>query len=85
MDIGNYTLRLLTNEDIDIYFDMVNRNRKRLENFFTGTVSRTDTYENTKVFLSEMLQRLESKTYFPYVLVDKSNGRLAGFFVYEEY
>ena len=80
MDIGNYTLRLLTNEDIDIYFDMVNRNRRRLENFFTGTVSRTDNYENTKVFLTEMLQRIESKTYFPYVLVDKSNGRLAGFF-----
>ena len=80
MDVGNYTLRLLAKEDLDTYFEMVSYNRKRLENFFTGTVSRTDSYENTKTFVSEMLERVQARTYFPYVLIDNSNGRLAGFF-----
>jgi hypothetical protein len=47
MQFDNYTIRPLTTEDLAAYFQLVEKNRKRLEGFFTGTVSRTKTLEDT--------------------------------------
>ena len=68
MEFDNYKIRLLQNSDIDAYYSMVSKNRKRLEDFFTGTTSRTKTFEDTKVFLAEMLQRTTRREYFPYTV-----------------
>lgn len=73
MDFDNYTLRLLQQDDLQMYFEMVDRNRKRLEDFFTGTVSRTATLEDTKIFVSEILTKAQDKLYFPYLLIDNGN------------
>lgn len=80
MHFENYSLRLLQQDDLDLYFEMVDRNRKRLANFFTGTVSRTATLEDTIIFLADVLNRAKEKTYFPYLLIDTETNRPAGFF-----
>ena len=79
MQFDHYTIRLLSTNDLDDYYTMVEKNRKRLENFFTGTVSRTATKEDTKVFLQEIVQKAKDRTYFPYVIIDNTNGAIAGF------
>ncbi|WP_282089224.1 GNAT family N-acetyltransferase [Aquimarina algiphila] len=76
----NYIIRPLENNDLAPYFDLVERNRKRLEDFFTGTTSMTNSKEDTEVFLAEMIKRREAKTYFPFVLVDSETQNFIGFF-----
>jgi ribosomal-protein-serine acetyltransferase len=80
MRFDNYSIRLLTTEDLSEYFELVKRNRKRLEDFFTGTVSRTGTLESTREFVLDMMNRTRERTYFPYLLVDDTDQKIIGFF-----
>lgn len=75
-----YSIRPLTIADLENYFGMVEKNRKRLEDYFTGTVSKTQNIEATKNFLEEIENKREAKTYYPFVLVDNSTGTFIGFF-----
>ncbi|NOT36633.1 MAG: GNAT family N-acetyltransferase [Saprospiraceae bacterium] len=79
MTFSNFTIRPLTINDLDAYFRLVDKNRKRLEDFFTGTVSKTKTFEDTKQFLLDIVQRSKDRTYFPYIIIDNSNQKIAGF------
>ena len=80
MDFNQYQLRLLLTEDLHPYFKLIEKNRKRLESFFTGTVSRTQTLEETKVFVEENIEKANKRLYFPYLLIDKSDNNIIGFF-----
>ena len=75
MDFNQYQLRLLLTEDLHPYFKLIEKNRKRLESFFTGTVSRTQTLEETKVFVEENIEKANKRLYFPYLLIDKSENK----------
>lgn len=75
----NYEIRLLEIHDVEDYFNLVNKNRKRLEDFFVGTTSKTKTYEETKDFVSWMTKRIDEKSYFPFIVVDTTNMTLVGF------
>jgi RimJ/RimL family protein N-acetyltransferase len=79
MTFDNYTIRLLTIHDLDAYFQLVEKNRQRLEDFFTGTVTKTKTFEDTRTFITDITQRANDRTYFPYIIVDNSNDKIAGF------
>jgi ribosomal-protein-serine acetyltransferase len=79
MKFENYTIRLLTLQDLDAYFELVERNRERLEDFFAGTVSKTRTFEDTRNFLRDITQRANDRTYLPYIIVDNTNNKIAGF------
>jgi RimJ/RimL family protein N-acetyltransferase len=79
IDFENYTIRPLEVSDLKAYFDLVERNRKRLEDFFTGTVSRTKDFTETKIFLTELSAKREAKQYFPFVLVDNLTNEFAAF------
>jgi len=79
MTFDNYAIRLLTIHDLDSYFQLVEQNRERLEDFFTGTVSKTRTFEDTRIFLIDITQRANDRTYFPFIIVDISNNKIAGF------
>ena len=69
----------LSEQDLDKYFDLVERNRSRLEDFFTGTVSKTKTREETAIFVKEITGKAAARTYFPFLLYDKKENTLAGF------
>ena len=79
MTFDQYTIRLLALTDLDDYYTMVEKNRKRLKDFFTGTVSRTATKQDTEVFVKEILQKASDKSYFPYIIIDTTPGNIAGF------
>jgi RimJ/RimL family protein N-acetyltransferase len=79
MRFDNYSIRLLTIGDLESYFALVERNRTRLEDFFTGTVSKTQTLEDTRTFIIDITQRSIAKTYFPYIIEDKKTNQIVGF------
>lgn len=76
----NFTIRPLQLSDLDGYYRMVDKNRKRLEDYFTGTVSKTQTRESTLEFLKEIDTKREARMYFPFVWIDTSTGHFIGFF-----
>ncbi len=79
MKFDHFTLRLLALDDLDPYFELVQRNRERLAEHFVGTVSRTTTLEEAQEFMEEMIRHTISNTYFPYVIVDQNEGNIIGF------
>ena len=79
LNFGQYSLRLITGDDTLEYFQMVERNRERLSNFFTGTVTRTSTLEETDLFVKEMLSKIDQKIYYPYLLL-QATDKIIGFF-----
>jgi RimJ/RimL family protein N-acetyltransferase len=80
MQFEHYSIRLLENSDVEPYFLMVGKNRKRLEDFFTGTVSKTKTYDDTKIFVAEMVQKSIDKLYYPFLIIDNNTNDIVGFF-----
>jgi RimJ/RimL family protein N-acetyltransferase len=80
IEFDHYTLRPLQSDDLVNYFALVDRNRKRLEDFFTGTVSKTQTLNATRDFLDEIENKREAKLYYPFVLIDNSTNTFIGFF-----
>lgn len=79
MKFENYRIRLVKESDFQLYFEMIQKNRSRLERFFAGTVSRTQNLEDTRIFLMDMKKGIENNTYFAYVLVDDNSGSMMGF------
>ncbi|WP_428740523.1 GNAT family N-acetyltransferase [Tenacibaculum sp.] len=75
----NYTLRPLEINDLHAYFNLVERNRKRLEDFFTGTVSRTQDINATELFLKEIIEKRDQKSYYPFVLEAHNTNELVAF------
>jgi len=75
----NYIIRPLEISDIKPYFDLVERNRKRLEDFFTGTVTRTKDMAEAEIFLNELNSKRESKLYYPYILQDNLTQKFVAF------
>lgn len=66
--------------DLKPYYNLVERNRKRLEDFFTGTTSRTKNISDTEIFLKELSVKQDAKQYFPFVLVDNTTNEFIAFF-----
>lgn len=75
----HYTVRLIELRDLEKYFSLIDNNRKRLEDFFTGTVSRTRTFEDTESFLKEIIQKRYAKLYYAFVIEDNENKEFVGF------
>ena len=79
MQFDHFVIRPLKEQDLDSYFKLVQKNRERLEDFFAGTVSKTQTLEDTKQFISSMVSRANERSYFAYVIVDTHHNDLIGF------
>lgn len=75
----NYTVRLIEISDLGKYFSLIENNRKRLEDFFTGTVSRTKTVEDTEIFLREIIQKRYAKLYYAFIIENNENKEFVGF------
>jgi RimJ/RimL family protein N-acetyltransferase len=74
----DYTVRLVTINDLQDYFALIDRNRRRLEDFFAGTVAITKTVESTKLHLEEVIRKNEDRQLFNFVIADDSTGRIIG-------
>lgn len=71
--------RLLNTGDELEFFNLIEKNRKRLENFFAGTVAKNKSFEETISYVNEVVEKAEKKIYLPYVIIDKSTTNMIGF------
>ena len=79
IQFDDYTIRPLEMSDLYAYFELVERNRKRLEDFFTGTVSKTKDIAATEQFLKEISAKRNAKEYFTFVVSDDATHQLIAF------
>jgi RimJ/RimL family protein N-acetyltransferase len=79
MQTNELEIRPLAAADAWIFFDLVQRNKDRLANFFAGVLSRTQTLDDTRNFVADATARREAKTYFAYLVFQKDSNTLVGF------
>jgi ribosomal-protein-serine acetyltransferase len=76
---AHFLLRPITSADAGAFFQLIDRNRPRLEDFFAGTVAVTRTLEATRTHVTTMLAKAEAGSYFAFALEDARSGAMAGF------
>jgi hypothetical protein len=79
MNFDHYTIRLIEDGDEEALFDVFDSNRSRLEDFFSGTMAQNKTFEDTKNYVASVLKRIADDIYYPYLVIDTTNNRIAGF------
>lgn len=60
-------------------FQLIDRNRARLADFFAGTVAATRSLEDTERHLTNILARREARTYYPFAVIDTRSKNMLGF------
>ena len=76
IQFNHYTIRLLTENDLQAYYSLIDHNRPRLEDFFAGTVAITKTLEDTEIHLRDVIAKCAERKHYPFVVVDDTNGAL---------
>ena len=79
MQFSHYELRLVHPSDADAFFQLIENNRPRLEDFFAGTVARTRSLQDTRDYFEEIATRIGARTYFPHILINLENNQFIGF------
>ncbi len=79
MNFELYSIRPLNSNDLQEFYNLIDKNRPRLEAFFSGTVAKTRTFEATSEYLKEILTKSENKLYLPFVIEDNSSKKFIGF------
>ncbi|MEO1032507.1 MAG: GNAT family protein [Bacteroidota bacterium] len=74
----NYKIALLRREDGEAFFNLIENNRVRLEDFFAGTVSKTMTLEATLNYCDDIQKRIADISYLPYMITDLNTQQFVG-------
>ena len=78
MTFDHYKIELLQANESEAFFNLIDSNRPRLEDFFAGTVSKTLTLEATKKYCVEIQKRIENKSYLPFMITDLETNAFVG-------
>jgi len=78
MTFDQYNINLLQAEESEAFFNLIDRNRSRLEDFFAGTVSKTLSLEATKNYCLEIQTRIKNCSYLPFMITDKETNAFVG-------
>jgi len=73
-----YIIETLTILDSPAFFNLINDNRLRLEDFFAGTVARTKTQKETEAYCKIIEQQIKDKVYFPHIIKKINDGSFIG-------
>ncbi len=79
MKFDNYLLRPIEKKDADAFFELIDNNRQRLEDFFAGTVAKNRTLGETHSFIPDVIDRTSKRMYFAFVIVDLATDTIIGF------
>ncbi len=69
----DFNIRLINRNDANLLFDLIQENRNRLVDFFAGTVKHTNTLRDTVDYCLVIEDKIKSKEYFPYFILNGSN------------
>ena len=70
------TVRLISKTDGEAFYQLIQNNRSRLEDFFAGTVAKTQNLEDTIAYCSKIENLITEKRYFPFLLIDKDGNTI---------
>ena len=79
MEFDNYLIRQLDMSDTADFFLLIDNNRERLEDFFSGTVAKNKNIEATRIFIPEVIDKAAQKIYYPFVITETSSQKLIGY------
>ena len=74
----NFKIIELDTQQSESFFNLIDSNRARLEDFFAGTVAKTNTIEDTIDYCKVIEKSVKNKSYFPYIIIDKENKKFVG-------
>ncbi|MBP6623894.1 MAG: GNAT family N-acetyltransferase [Chitinophagaceae bacterium] len=77
--MDKYLLKPLNEDDAQTFFDLIENNRPRLEAFFSGTVAKTKTFDDTSNYLKEIIEKQIQKTYLAFFVIDSESQKIIGF------
>jgi len=60
------------------FFNLIDSNRNRLEDFFAGTLSKTKTLKDTANYCKIIEQKVKDKSYFPFIICDINSSSFIG-------
>ena len=78
MDFDNYRIELLQPSQGEAFFKLIDNNRARLEDFFSGTVAKTQTLNATLAYCNDIQNRIQNITYLPYMITDLDTNKFIG-------
>jgi len=78
LNFDPYIIRHVSIDDLDGYYNLIDKNRKRLEAFFAGLVAITGNLESTKAHLEDVLAKHEKKHFYSFIVIDSTNNRIIG-------
>ena len=78
MRFEKYKISLLEINQSELFFNLIESNRGRLEDFFAGTVSKTKTLEATLDYCKEISHKIENRSYFPYMITNLETNKIIG-------
>lgn len=78
MTFDHYNIELLQADESEAFFNLMDSNRPRLEDFFAGTVSKTLTLKATEEYCVEIQQRIKDLRYLPYMITDLRTNAFVG-------
>ena len=74
----NYHIERFNPRDYKSFFQLLENNKPRLQDFFTGTMSKTKTLADTKTYAKEIAQRMKAKSYMPFIISDTKTKQFIG-------
>jgi RimJ/RimL family protein N-acetyltransferase len=78
MTFDNYKIELLNESGGEAFYNLIDKNRARLEDFFAGTVSKTRTLKDTISYCEEIQNRIKAMSYLPYMITDIITNEFIG-------
>lgn len=78
MTFDHFKINILQANEADAFFNLIDTNRVRLEDFFAGTVSKTRTLADTVNYCIEIQHRIKNKSYLPYMITDTRTNSFVG-------
>ncbi|MFC4721798.1 GNAT family N-acetyltransferase [Geojedonia litorea] len=79
LQFDHYRIQHLDTRNPDAFFYLMSSNRPRLEDFFAGTVAKTNTLADTKAYCKNIDLRVAAKQYVPFCLIDTTTNQWVGF------
>ena len=80
IETDQYLARLIGPKDGEVFFQLINQNKSRLEDYFAGTVAKTNTLKDTKAYCIKIETLLQDKSYFPFLIIEKESQKAVGLF-----
>jgi RimJ/RimL family protein N-acetyltransferase len=77
-DFDHFSIVDLDFQKAELFFQLIDNNKHRLEDYFAGILSKNKSLADTNKFFQKTEQRIIDKTYFPYIILNKEKDKYIG-------